>query len=123
MVHLMTLDGDIYYYKYVIDETPYCLWTGEKELLKRFLKSIDPMYFEHIREVHEPMLNSEEKTKHYAAIAIRTAYYQGLETFFALLCSALQAPHCTVGWMLKYKNEELRNLVQKINSHQTYINL
>ena len=107
---------NIFPFRFVIDETPYCLWTSEREQLHRFLMGIDPKYFEHIQEVHAPMLNSDDKTKQYAAVALRTAYFQGLETFFALICSAFQAPHSTVGWMLKYKNEELRNLIKKIHN-------
>jgi hypothetical protein len=113
------MEIDLCYFKFVVDETPYCLWTPESlQYNQRFLESIDPLYFSHIREAHEPMLKDEGVIKHYAAVALRTAYAQGLETLFALLGSAIQAPHCTVGWILKYQNHELRSLTKKIQDKQ-----
>jgi hypothetical protein len=110
--------SDIYNFKFVIDETPYCLWTGAKGEILRFLNNIDPNYFAHVGEVYQPMLSKDNKTKQYAAIALKTTYAHGLESFFALLCSAIQAPHCTAGWLLKYRNEELNRLIKKINSNE-----
>jgi hypothetical protein len=99
--------------KFVVDETPYACWDWElitKNL--EFLQGIDAAYFRYVVETNTANIEGEDQ--HRAALSLRLAYSQGLETLFALLCSAVQAPQCVVGWMLSYKNEELQRLVQKI---------
>ena len=107
--------------QFVIDETPYACWDWEltrKNL--EFLEGIDADYFRYVAETNGANLEGEDK--HRAALSLRLAYSQGLETLFALLCSAVQAPQCVVGWMLSYKNEELQQLVQKITeSYPKYL--
>lgn len=49
---------------------------------------------------------------HFVAAALRVAYGQALETLFALAAAAGQAPHCAVGWMLAYRNDELLDIVR-----------
>ena len=44
----------------------------------------------------------------HAAAALRLAYSQGLETLLALLCAAMQAPDCVVGWMQSYRDSDLQ---------------
>jgi len=78
-----------------------------------FINKIDPKYFEHIADHHGELLEGDRKQ--YAAAALRIAYSHGLETLFALLCAAVQAPDCVIGWFLKYRNSELFQLVRKIN--------
>jgi hypothetical protein len=70
----------------------------------------------HIADVHGPLLEGENKQ--HAAMALRAAYTQGLETLFALIASAAQAPDCPVGWMLCYRNDELDEVVKKIHSNK-----
>jgi hypothetical protein len=105
------------HFGFVVNETPYCLWDVnlEKTTLQ-FVKGIDPKYFEHIARIHGNLLEGEERK--YAATALRVAYGQGLETLFALIGAVVQAPHFIVGWMLKYKNSELYDLINKINSRR-----
>lgn len=102
---------------FAIDETPLCLWDldiGKHNM--DFINSIDPGYFEHIANIHSQLLDGEEKQ--YAANALRLAYSQGLESLFALLCATLQAPNCVVGWLLKYRNNELDSVVKKISERR-----
>lgn len=108
---------NIEYYPFVIDETDYCVWDldGAKHNLQ-FINSIDPTYFEHIAAIYSDQLQGDNRQ--YAAIALRTAYSQGLESLFALLGATVQAPGCVVGWLLKYQNKELRNLVRKITNRK-----
>ncbi len=100
--------------KFAVDKTPYACWDWElKKKNLDFLKGIDAEYFRYIAEANAVNLDGDDKQR--AALAIRLAYSQGLEVLFALLCSAIQAPQCVVGWMLSYKNSELECLISKIN--------
>jgi hypothetical protein len=49
-------------------------------------------------------------------LALRTTYSQALETLFALLGAAVQAPWCVPAWLVAYRSQDLRNVVQKIDS-------
>jgi hypothetical protein len=100
--------------KFLVDERPYCMWGWDLPAENlRFLDGLDPKYFNHVSDLHAAALDSDGRQ--YAALALRLAYSQALETFFALLGAALQAPQCAVGWMLAYTNFELRNVVQKLS--------
>jgi hypothetical protein len=99
--------------RFAVDETPYCVWDlNIRQLNLDYLNSIDPLYFEHLANIYEGFLEGEEKQ--YAATALRMAYSHGLESFFSLICAAVQAPECVVGWLLKYKIVELESVVRKI---------
>jgi len=62
--------------------------------------------------MYDPLLDGEYKID--AAIALRMAYSQGLETLFAFLGAAVQAPDCVVGYLLRYENRDLNSLIDKI---------
>jgi hypothetical protein len=79
-----------------------------------FLRGIDVRYFLHIAEMEGQLLETE--SNRYAAASIRVAYGQRLETLFALISAAIQAPACVVGWMLAYRNDELEETVKAIAS-------
>jgi hypothetical protein len=79
----------------------------------RFLASLDPDYF--IRDIDANQSRLDGADRHRAALSIRAAYSHSLETFFALLAAAVQAPHCPLGWMLQYRNHELETLICSIN--------
>lgn len=107
-------------FSFVVNETPYCLWSldgGAASL--RFVNGIDPEYFDHIASIHGDLLEGEEK--HYSATALRVAYGQGLETLFALIGALVQANTCIVGWMLKYSNSDLYEVVRKIHTRESII--
>ena len=53
--------------------------------------------------------------KQRAAVALRVAYGQGLETLFAFLCATLQAPESVLGWLVHYANRDLQAVVSKID--------
>jgi hypothetical protein len=102
---------------FVVDDKPYCLWDWElQERMLSFLDGIDPQYFTYLAEVHNEALEGEQKQ--YAALAIRTAYAQALETLFAFLGAALQAPYCVPAWLAKYSNQDLDKLIGKIQRSQ-----
>ena len=77
-----------------------------------FLLRIDTGYFEHIGDVNAPALESEDK--HRAALTLRAAYSQALETLFALLFGVVQAPRCIFAYLLKYKAGDLRKLIEDL---------
>jgi hypothetical protein len=104
--------------RFAIDETPYCVWDWDiRQVNLDYLDSIDPRYFAHMATIHGPSLEGEERQ--YAAAALRMAYTHGLESLFALICAAIQAPDCVVGWLLKYKNIELESVVKKISGWES----
>jgi hypothetical protein len=102
------------YCKFMVDEKPYCLWDWDlKERTISFLNGIDPDYFVYIAQTHTDALEGEQKQL--AALAIRAAYAQALETLFAFLGAALQAPYCVPAWLVKYSNSDLDKLIGKIH--------
>ncbi len=111
------MDDQVKYVSFVVNETPYACWGYE--LQKKnidFLNNIDIDYLIYIAETHGNNLNSEKS--HQAALAIRIAYYQSIEVLFALIGSFIQAPNCVAGWMLSYKNLELRELVKNVSNNK-----
>lgn len=102
------------YSRFVVDEIPYCVWDWDLgEVNRRFIKRIDGKYFDYLARANLEAFTEEDSQ--YAATAIRIGYHHGLETLFALLCAALQAPDCVVGWVQKYQLGQLRNLVRRID--------
>jgi hypothetical protein len=84
---------------FVVDETPYICWDPDLQRKNlEFLRGIDSKYFQYVVESNIEHLEGDDK--HRAALAIRLAYSQALETLFALLGALVQAPTCPLGWML-----------------------
>jgi hypothetical protein len=98
---------------FVVGDKPYCAWYA-KGTTEAFLKGIDTEYFQYLAETHAPNLDGEHKER--AAIALRAAYHQGLETLFMLLLATLQAPNCIAGWLLKCEPRHLQKFVKGISS-------
>ncbi|HEU6448420.1 MAG TPA: hypothetical protein VFV23_08290 [Verrucomicrobiae bacterium] len=97
---------------FVVGDKPYCVWYA-KGTTEAFLRGIDTKYFLYLADVHSKNLEGENKEK--AIIALRTAYHQGLETFFMLLFATLQAPNSVVGWLLKCETQQLHKFVRGIS--------
>lgn len=103
--------------KFVVDETPHACWDWHLQRKNiEFLEGIDSDYFRYVAESNLVGLESEDQQR--AALSLRLSYSHGLETLFALLCSMVQAPQCVIGWMISYKNSELRNVVRKITKKE-----
>lgn len=99
--------------RFAVLDIPYCVWDPElRRTNLEFIKGIDPTYYEYIAATNKGALQSDGAQ--YAAMAIRIAYCHGLETLFSLLCACAQAPDCIIGWLQKYKLEQLRKLVEAI---------
>lgn len=99
---------------FVVLERPSCMYGVDLAAQNdRFLASLDPGYFTYGLDSHLERLEGPDKQR--AALSIRAAYAHSLETFFAILAAAVQAPHCPLGWVLQYKNNELEAFVRKID--------
>ena len=100
----------------VVSDKPCCFWYPDIDKTNlEFINGIDPLYYKYIADVNRKELQSESQ---YAAISTRIAYCHGLETLFSLLCACIQAPDCIVGWLLKYRMNQLRDLVKAIVNQQ-----
>lgn len=108
----MTTDK-LEYYKFMINERPFCYWGLDlANQNSEFLEGIDTDYFVYLADAHLKMLEGDHKLR--AALAIRTAYSQALETFFSFLGAGIQAPKAVPIWLAKYTNAELDDFVNKI---------
>ena len=127
---------DTQYRMYIVGERPFCYWDSDiSQKTAMFLENLDPSYFESmanvfVTNIEEPLPSKEITFLHkfvkfmtsirskktiqpecdpqHAALALRMIYSQSLETLFALICAALQAPLCVHAWMLNYYPSELR---------------
>lgn len=94
---------------------------------QRFLESLDPGYYWFAARQGADALSAEPPPERAdqlrAATSLRIAYGQGVETLMALLCALAQAPHFPLGWMLRYRNEELRAVVAAIDRGQAFPHL
>ena len=105
----------------MINQRPLCVWgTNIDKNNKDFIDSIDPDYFDYLRSIHSQAFDRDEIVdldvqSQYAALSLRTAYSQSLETLFSLMFSTIQSPYCVPAWMNSYKNHELKNLVEKVH--------
>jgi GNAT superfamily N-acetyltransferase len=99
----------------VLDE-PYVLWGVDlDERSHKFLEGIDADYFHYVYDLNIDHVDDDENGLR-AALSIRLAFYQALETFFSLVGALLQAPTCSYAWINKYKTDELRKLVSSIDA-------
>lgn len=98
---------------FFVGRRPQMSWAWDMpERQLEFLRGIDARYFEHVAVSQGALLESDQRQ--YAAAAIRVAYGQSLETLMAFIGAAVQAPHSTLGWMLSYKNEDLRTVIKDL---------
>ena len=112
--------GQIEYFKLVTHKSAHCLWAEDiKEKNLEYLSRIDPRYFEFLAGTYIQMLKGNNSQ--YAAMALRTTYGHALETLFALLCATVQAPKCVFGWILRYKNKDLFDLVRDITYGEPFL--
>jgi hypothetical protein len=105
----------------MVNEKPCAIWEyyGFKESTLNFLNGIEPNYFSYLAKVHGEKLHVK-KHRQNAAIALRTGYSFGLETFFSLLFSYIQAPHCVQAWMNLYEPGDIGKLVKKVTSNLNF---
>ena len=113
------VSAEIQYAFFMIDDKPYCFWDVDiPTLTLDFLESIDPKYFEYLGNTY--FSEDTEASNLLASLALRTAYSQALETFFAFVAATLQAPQCVPAWITTYWPSELKNVVEKITNNQPF---
>lgn len=104
----------IEYQPFVVGDRPVCAWGFDlDERNVHFLSRLDPDYYRFMAAVLGKQLDGPHS--HAAALALRNTYHHGLETLFAMLIGALQAPNCLLGWLHQYKNQQLRDLIADIS--------
>lgn len=109
------MNRTVQYVPFVIDGDPYCAWGWDlRSRNLHFLSRFDPQYFEYLASTHVAALDGDHGQ--FGALALRHGFHQGLESFFALVGAALQAPDCVIGWFLHYRPAQLRRLVGRIAS-------
>lgn len=91
---------------------------------QRFLEALDPGYYWFAAREAADRLSAKPPLEHAdqlrAAMALRVTFGQGVETLMALLCALAQAPRFPLGWMSRYKNEELRKVVEAIGGEREF---
>lgn len=103
------------YSAFVVNDSPRCMWSDSRQARNtEFLEGIDPGYFKYVAALFEREIEGENKT--FSLLALRLAYGQALETLFALLGAAIQAPHCPLGWIMSYKAGELHAFVRNVST-------
>lgn len=98
---------------FVVGEEPHCIWGGDLIVENReYIENLELDYYEYCAEVLLDQLSTENEKK--SALALRGLYFQAMETFFAVLFAALQAPHCVAGWLHYYRRRHVLPIIQKI---------
>jgi hypothetical protein len=101
------------YSPFVVGDRPFCVWEWNlRQRNREFLDSVDPNYFRYAAAVHADQIGGDHSQL--AALGLRLTYSHAMEAFFALLCAALQAPGCIFGWLDKYKEDDIRQLLERI---------
>jgi hypothetical protein len=105
----------LHYLPFAAGEDIYCVWDWNLDRTNMdFLDGVDPDYFSFLAETYRKEV--EGRNKHRAAVALRTAYHQALETLFSLIFAAMQAPDCIPAWIIKCnKAGQLRHLIKSVS--------
>ncbi len=107
----------------VVGKRPFCIWDTElPRHTVEFLESIDASYFEYVANTHLGHIgdgdDAKTKESQHAALILRATFSQALETLFALIAAAIQAPYCPQAWMSLYKTYELHDLIDAIKNYR-----
>lgn len=98
-----------------VGKKPYCVWGHnlvQDNLI--FLSQIDSDFFLYQADVNAANLKSDGRKQQHAALALRANYLHATEVFFAIAMATIQAPACPVGWVFRYRSEQLRQLVEDV---------
>ena len=106
---------------FFVDDEPYCLWEiNINDRNNEYLDSIDHEFFQYLGVINFDQIESEERKR--AAIALRMAYFQGIETLFLLIGALIQGYDCVYAWVAKCMSGDLRNIVRKISTGSRDLN-
>jgi len=110
---------------FAVGERPLCVWDAELEEHNRsFCAAMKPEWFinsiaHHLEGLDLETINEIEQD---SALALRFAYHHALETFFALLFAAVQAPYAVPAWLALYDMKDLISLIQQMNYRGRILN-
>jgi hypothetical protein len=105
---------------FMVDENP-CVFIVEREANSRFLRGLDADHWEYQALVHGEQLGSDDpKIRQHAAVGLRLAYAQGLETLFALIGALVQVPTFPLAWVMSYRVSNLRSVVRKLHEGSAF---
>jgi len=103
-----------------VNEKSYAFWgTQLKEQNRDCIATIEPDLWKNLFNTAVAPFAEENREKQVlvaSATAARIQYGFALETLFALLFAAIQAPHCVIGWLQHYRLRDIDSLIDKINS-------
>jgi hypothetical protein len=109
----------------IVNREPYLLWGYDLDQTNlRFLEQFDVDYFDYCMMAH---LESEDDAR--ASVALRFLLLHATETLYSVIGATLQAPQCAYAWLSRYSNQDLRDLITRINlgghdvTHQYDFNL
>lgn len=90
-----------------------------KQFEEQYIKDLDAEVW---RYNLDRLPSKIEDMSYYDALELRKSVSQNIETVLALLFSVLQSRYCVTGWLSLYHLEDLKNLIEKINTHQSFYN-
>ncbi len=114
-------DKDISWVRFAILDRGVCVWSGDQDENARFLDGVSPDFFTYEAATHQRALDEagdDKQAAMHAALALRLSYGLAIESLFAFLCAAVQAPHCVFGWVSNYTNRELEEMVRRITREE-----
>jgi hypothetical protein len=115
--------------RFAVLERPICVWDPNlDELNRRFLAGLDADFFLHHADWAEGTTSDQgeepaDRAELRDAIALRIAWGMALESLFAILGATIQAPDCVFAWLSAYRNDELTELVRRINAREPVLAL
>ncbi len=111
---------NLQYLNFIVNDRPFCLWDENvKRKSLEFLDGLDPSYYKYVANIFLNGVNEKNKKEnHQSALLIRLIYSMALETFFAFIGSAIQAPYCVPAWISLYQPSELKLIINKIQSER-----
>lgn len=104
--------------RFAVLDRPVCVWDPELAKVNlQFLQGLDPEFFLHQADATSAeAAQADQRTSLRHALALRISFGMALEALFAVLGAVVQAPHCVFGWLSAYRNDELLELVRRIDN-------
>jgi hypothetical protein len=106
--------------RFAVLDRPVCVWDPLLDDTNlRFLRGLDAGFFLHQAKLMSPSGDStsdEDSADLRNALALRISFGMALEALFAVIGAVIQAPECVFGWLSSYRNDELLQLVRRINN-------
>lgn len=113
-------DMDIFRQSFMVDDKPYAIQGTElKDFEEQYIKDLDPAVW---RYTLDKLPTKVEDMSYLDALELRRSVSQNIETVLALLFAVLQTRYCVTGWLSFYQMSDLRRLIEKVESDQSFHN-